>query len=232
MRRLILLAIIVITCFACNQKDENSMLLTGKVKGLKKGSLVLKKIEDEKLIVLDSIVMNGEEDFAFETIVAEPEMFYLQLDKLDGHPNDDNIPFFADKGAIVINTTLKDFGVDYTVTGSKNHDLLEQYRKVMKPVNDRNLDLIEETFKADVAKDSVKLAELEKKAVSLLRNKYFRALNFALSNKDAEIAPYIGAQEIGDANLKILDTLHSSLPENIKKSKYGKELRAIINGVN
>ena len=62
---------------------------------------------------------------------------------------------------------------------------------------------------------------------SLLKRKYLYTINFALTNKKLEIAPYLAVNEIGDANIKYLDTIYKSLPEHIKASKYGIQLKAL-----
>ena len=65
-------------------------------------------------------------------------------------------------------------------------------------------------------------------ADNLLKRKYLYAINFAINNKDNEVAPYIALAEIYDANIKYLDTIYNSLTPDIAKSKYGIELEAFI----
>ena len=218
---------ILLLAISCS-KDQNTMILNGKISGLRKGTVLLQKKDNDTLVVLDSVVLDGKETFTFETIVPETELYTLQLNKLDGNPYNDNIEFFAEKGTIEIFTTLDKFGVVQTITGSKNNELLQTYRKMMAPINNKNLDLIAATFKANATKDTMAIDSLIKKSDVLLRTKYLRAVQFALNNKEHEIAPYIASKEISDATTKLLDTINNALPEHIKNSHYGKELQSLL----
>jgi len=53
-------------------------------------------------------------------------------------------------------------------------------------------------------------------------------VNFALNNKDYEVAPYLAVSEIFDANIKYLDTIQKSLSPEVRDSKYGKSLTDFI----
>ena len=63
---------------------------------------------------------------------------------------------------------------------------------------------------------------------TLLKNYLFTA-NFAIRNKDREIAPYLAYAKIGDANTSLLDTIALSLSPKIKKSKYGRKFLNLLN---
>ena len=60
------------------------------------------------------------------------------------------------------------------------------------------------------------------------KRKYLYTVNFALNNKDSEVAPYIALSEIYDANINLLDTINKVLTPEIKASKYGKKLEEFI----
>ena len=57
---------------------------------------------------------------------------------------------------------------------------------------------------------------------------YAYALNFALNNKDSYVAPYIAVREVGDANVKYLDSISKMLTPEVAASKYGKELKKYL----
>ena len=52
--------------------------------------------------------------------------------------------------------------------------------------------------------------------------------NFAITNSDSEVAPYIALTEMYDASLKMLDTVNNSLSDKVKKSDYGKRLQEYL----
>ncbi|OBQ55517.1 DUF4369 domain-containing protein [Tamlana sp. s12] len=219
---------ILLLTFICLSCGDNSNDLTVKthVKGLKKGTVYLKKVEDTTLVTVDSIVINGNSSFELHSKLESPEMFYIDLDK--NSTEQDRIGFFADRGVTEINTTLKNFVYDAKIKGSKQQEVLEKYKALISKINNRDLDIIKEKFEAQIAKDTTKLLELQKEENSTIKRKYLYTVNFAIQNKDSEVAPFLALSEIYNARLDLLDTINKSLTPKVKDSKYGKELNDFI----
>ena len=154
-------------------------------------------------------------------------MFYLNLDDNSQYKKN-RIPFFADKGITEINTTHKRFTFDIKIIGCDQQKRLDEYKAVARKFDNASLDILQEQFEADISKDSAKIIEANDKADNNLKRKYLYAINFALNNKDSEVAPYIALSEIFDANISYLDTIYNSLSEKILTSKYGVELKEFI----
>jgi Domain of unknown function (DUF4369) len=225
MKKAVLLFILVVIS-SCN-KPEPNLTVTGSIKGLKKGTLYLQQLQDTLLVVKDSVIYNGEENYILTSDLDAPEMLYLTLDKNAG----DDIPrigFFAIPGTIEINTTLKRFEFDAKVSGSPLQEKLEEFRDIASKFNDQNLELIKAKFDAQKIGDSAQIAKANQDSDNLLKRKYLYAINFAMNNKNSEIAPYIALAEIYNANIKYLDTIYNALPKEIADSKYGVELNRFI----
>ena len=94
--------------------------------------------------------------------------------------------------------------------------------------SNKNLDIIKQNFDALRDNDSIKAFEANLQYKSLVKSKYLYTINFALNNKTSQVAPYIALTEVYDARLKYLDTIYTSLPDSIATSKYGKELKSLI----
>jgi hypothetical protein len=212
----VLVALIV---FSCAKEEQHDLTVKGYVKDLKKGTLYLQKVKDSILISVDSLVINGDSNFELYSDIETPEVFYLHLNKTN--TDDKKIAFFADKGITEINTTLKDFVFDAQIKGSKQQEKLDEYKKVMSRFNDRSLDLVKEEFDAKTNKDSTAIINNQKAYDNLLKGKYLYTVNFAINNKDSEVAPYVALTEIYDAQIKWLDTINNALAPEIKTSKYG-----------
>lgn len=227
MKKSALLLVLLIGIAACTEKESN-LIVTGEIKGLKKGTLYLQKIEDTIMINVDSMVVDGDPRFTMETSIESPQMMYLYLEKVDNNRFDDRIDFFADEGQVTINTSLEKFETSAKITGSANQEKLVEYRKMIDRFNDQNLDLIKESFEAEKNEDEEKLMEIDKKYDRLLKRKYLYTVNFAVNNKNLEIAPYLALSEVFDANIKYLDTIYNSLNKDVKKSKYGKDLKNFL----
>ena len=205
------------------------MHVSGRVDGLRKGTLFLQKVLDSTLIDIDSIVINGNPEFNFKTKIESPEIYYLYLNKDDGDTLNDRVMFFAEKGEITINTLLKTFESSAKVRGSENQELLQEYRKIARQFNAKNLDYINAYINnVKSANDSRFSDSIQKEMDNLLKRRYLYALNFAVTHGDNVIAPYIALTEVSDANIKYLDTVASKLTEEVKSSKYGKLLIDLI----
>lgn len=227
MKKLSLLALLILIVSCANEQPD--LTVKANIKGLKKGTVYLKKVKDTALITIDSILINGNPEFELHGHLESPEVFYLLLNKNTNE--DDAIAFFADKGITEINTTLKDFVFDAKIKGSAQQKKWEEYQTMISKLNGRNLDLIKEKFEAQKIGDTVKLSKIEKENNSLLKRKYLFATNFAINNKDSEVAPYLALTEIYNAHINLLDTINNSLTPKVKASKYGKELQSFIDEI-
>ncbi|MFA9189092.1 DUF4369 domain-containing protein [Flavobacterium sp. FBOR7N2.3] len=229
MKKSILVCIAVLLIAACNKKETKGNLhITGNVKGLKEGTLYIQKVVDTNLIAIDTIKIDGNSHFESDIDLKSPEMLYLFLDRGVSNSLDNNIMFFAEPGKINIETNLDAFLSDAKITGSKNHDLYEEYKKTTSRYKDENLTLIEQKFKAIKRKDQIAIDSLNKMQDLNLKRKYLFAVNFAMNNKDYEIAPYIALAEVYDINIKYLDTIQNAMTPKIAQSLYGKKLTEYI----
>ena len=218
--------LIAVLSISCGKESEANFTLKGSIKGLKKGVVYLQKEGDSTIINVDSLVINGQPEFSLKTNIEEPTLLYLKLDKKDGQ--DYFIPFFADKGVTEIKTSLKQFNFDASIKGSKQQELLDEYLKLMKGFNDRNLDLLKANFLASKGSSKDKSDSLTRLSNRLVKLKYASTINFALNNNDSEIAPYLALYEIPNTSIKFLDTIYNTLTDNVKQSQYGKTLGEAI----
>ena len=129
--------------------------------------------------------------------------------------------FFAEPGKINIATDLEYFYSKAVVTGSKNNDLYENYKKISSKYNEQQLELTVAKLKAQKNKQMDLVASIQEKSNAIMKRKYLYAINFAVTNKDYEVAPYIALSEISDATIKYLDTIQKSISPKVAKSRYG-----------
>ena len=222
-RTLIILSLLLI--FSCGKKEPD-LIVIGNIKGLKKGTLYLQKLKDTALVTVDSLAINGELPFELHSDLEEPEVLFLTLDNKG--PNTHRLSFFANKGITEINTTLKRFGYDARIKGSIQQEKFDEYNRILAKFNNQRLQLIKEQFEAQKSEDDSLINAANLDADNLIKRKYLYTVNFALNNKDSEVAPYVALSEIYDANIKYLDTIYNSLEKDIANSKYGRELDAYI----
>jgi len=210
--------------YAC-KKDEkpNVMYVKGSVTGLKKGTLYLQKQIDSLVVTVDSVEVNDSDEFLLTDVVTSPEMYYVALANTDK-----KIPFFGEKDTVYISTTLQKFSYKHTITGSDNQKLLDDYYEIIRKFNNQNLDLQKAGLEARIAGIADSIAGVENKKTSLLKKRYLYSINYAINHADHEVSPYIALTDLVDANPKWLDSIYNSLTPQVKKSKYGEELKTYI----
>ena len=102
---------------------------------------------------------------------------------------------------------------------------------MIRRFNGQDLDLLKAKLEAQIAKDSTKLDSLQNQSEKMIKRKYLFTVNFALNNKDSEVAPYLALTEIYNAKTSLLDTINVSLTAQVKASKYGKELQSYLDNI-
>lgn len=228
MKQFLYLCSLAILMVSCSNDTEQTVTVTGTVKGLKKGTLYLQHIPDSLLVTIDSLEIDGDGNFTFKTALESPELFYLFLNKKDNNDVNDRLSFFAEPGTVNISTNWDTFDTRAKISGSKTHEKLEEYRKVMSQNNLRGLTLAQLAANPNGELSQQEVDSLEQLYTRSIQRNYVFAINFALNNKDSYIAPYIAIKEIPEANIKYLDSIASVLPPNVRDSKYGKELSSFL----
>jgi len=203
------------------------MIVNGNIDGLKKGTLYLQKMKDSVLVSVDSVQLNGEGVFTLVDNVESPEIYLLQLDKLE----DKVIRFFGEKGEITITSKLPKFSFAAKVSGSENQKIFEEHQAMARKFNGKQLDLIKEKFEAQKENDTALIAKIEQEEDGLLKRNYLYTINFAITHSKNEVAPYLALTELYYANIKYLDTVNNSLSDKVKSSKYGLELQEFIQNI-
>jgi hypothetical protein len=214
---------------SCSEKESKTNLhITGNIKGLKKGTLYIQRIVDTSLVAIDTINIDGSSAFESDLDLKSPEMLYLFLDRGVSNSLDNNLTFFAEPGNITIETSLDSYLSGAKITGSKNNDLYQEYKKINSRFIDENLTLIEKKFNAIKINNTKAIDSLSAKQDSNIKRKYLFATNFAINNRNYDVAPYIALSEIYDINIKYLDTIQKSMSPKVAQSLYGKKLTKYV----
>jgi len=224
MKRIAIIFVLLFS-YSCSEVDSD-LTVIGNIKGLKKGTLYLQKLKDSTLVTVDSLIIDGEYSFELHCGLEEPEVLFLKLD--NNSPNEHKLSFFADKGVTEISTTLKRFAYDAIIIGTKQQEKFEEFNKINSKFNNQRLELIKAQFEAHISEEDSLIKAVNLETDNLIKRRYLYTVNFALNNKNSEVAPYVALTEIYDANIKYLDTIYNSLDKEIANSKYGLELDSFI----
>ena len=224
MKYLLVLFFFVFSCTKIN--NENHFSLSLEIEGLKKGIIYLEKISDSRMVVIDSVLYNGNKSIQFQGKIDEPEIMIISL-TFENETDPKRFPFFVEKSNIILKTRLKDFGFKVDSKGSKNDSIYRQYLEINKKFNNEKLDLISMSlgFQKSGNKDSISL--YDSKLESVNKRQFLHNANFAVRYSNYEIAPYIAITDLRESSA-ILDTIYKSLGNGIKNSKYALELKTLI----
>ena len=229
MKKFLLSFASVLTILSCTEKKpDTNTHITGNIKGLSNGMLYLQKMNDTVLVAIDSIKMEGDSKFQFDLNIDSPEVMYLVINRGVTKSLDNDLPIFVEPGTINIDTELKYFYANAKVTGSKNHELLEQFHKINTKYKTEILEISKEKFDALRFKRLQDVDSIEQKLNKKISRKSLYAVNFALTNKNFEVAPFVALSELTNVNLKLLDTINNSLSPKVAQSRYGKLLNEFI----
>lgn len=218
----------------CSNDLDKNLNISGSIKGLRKGKLYLQKyINDSILIDIDSLKIDGVENFEFNDSLDQAQFYFLTLKKDETDTTMNKIPFFAEKGEIKINTRLNTFLSSARIEGSENQILWEEYLTVIRKFNNQNIDLVKKYLEKKGEFDTDKRNQLfERKSNLINRKKTLYSLNFAMNNSGKEISAYIGLYELNNVSKKYLDSLYSRLETKIKNSFYGNKLKKKLESLN
>ena len=229
MKKALFVLVVIGLLSSCDKKESDKNLhITGNIKGLQEGKIYLQRVVDTALVAIDSIQVDGQSGFEFFVDLESPEMLYLFLDRGVSNSLDNNLPFFAEPGKMTIDTELKYLFAKAKIGGSENHKLFEEFQKINTQFATRGLEISKERFDAVRFNRLADVDSIDAKNLNNLKRKYLYAINFALTNKNHEVAPYIALSELNNATIKYLDTINNSLPPKIAASKYGKMLNEYI----
>tara|TARA_Y100000385_G_scaffold5072_1_gene5547 strand:+ start:1053 stop:1748 length:696 start_codon:yes stop_codon:yes gene_type:complete len=226
MKKILVIGLLFLIVACSKEKELGNMVVQGKIKGIKKGTLYLKKMRDTLIVSVDSIRLFGKDSFTLTDNITSPEMYFLTLDQ-----NQNTLSFFGEEGNITVNDQIEKFGISPRIEGSNNQKILEKYKEVANKFQDKQLDLLAANMQAQIDSDIETSQSLRKQAEKQNLKKYIFTINFALNNSDTEAAAYITLTELVNANVKYLDSINNSLTKKVKQSYYGEKLAEFIKNI-
>ncbi len=224
-KKISIVLVIVSLFIACSSHNKKgNLLVKGTVKGLRLGTLQIKQLQNDSLVSIDSIKVDGNEKFEFHTNIDQPQVMLLELPEV----KDGRILFFAaPQDTIRIFAYVESFGINPIIKGGVNQTKLNEFNKMMKQFSNKEMDLFKAKFDATKQHLLDEADSLDKKLNNLKRKRQLYALNFIFRNKDQAIAPYIAMMQFYD-NKKALDTIYKTLPDEIKQINYAKKIKKIL----
>ena len=204
------------------------MQVTVEVKDLKKGTLYLERVQDSVLVAVDSMFIDREEAVVLQADLDHPELFYILLDRNQANDFDNRIPFFGEAGDISIQTTLDEYAPKAEISGSPTQEVYNAYLRVIRQFNNEELDLLAAYLQAQIGENADSLALVEQQSTSLSKRKILFTVNFAVNNSNSVVAPFLALSELSTVSKSLLDTIATSMTDDVANSRYGKLLTDLL----
>jgi len=230
MKRYYFVGALALLLAACSGDSSRELIVEGRVRGLKKGTLYLQQVQDSSLVTLDSMPVGDEGEFRLKGQIDDPDLFYLYLNKADNNDMNDRIVFFAEPGVVRIDTRWNAFEAEAEIEGTELQEQFREYRRNQSRFHVQELEVAHAIAGLSLPQDSLAMDSLENVSNRIALRSYLYALNFALNNRDSYLAPFVACTEVSDANPKYLDSIYKALNPEVAESKYGKKLKELLEG--
>ncbi len=223
MKKILFVLSIIGILSSCSETKDSNFVIKGKLDGMRKGMVYLKSEVNGNLVTVDSIFLKGTENFEFSGNIESPEVFYLSSSRR----NSADLPIFVEKGEMTINAKVKDL-LSADVTGSKNQELLDKFNQIIGRFNSRKNELYVKGLQANGKKHFKTLKSISEQYTNNENKKTRYILNFAVTNGNYDIAPYIALNYLSSSHTTVLDTINKSMSDEVRKGKYGKSLNELV----
>tara|TARA_B100000959_G_C14910057_1_gene594714 strand:- start:615 stop:1283 length:669 start_codon:yes stop_codon:yes gene_type:complete len=217
-------SILLLLVFSCNINQEN-FELSGKIHGDTNSEIYLiESNNNDEEIILDSTGIDYSSSFLLKSYIKEPQILTLRL----GESNVNEIEFFAETGKIRLNTSNKRFQFDAKFLGSKQQSNLDEFNSYLIKFEEEDIDLLDHQIQ-----QSIKGNQKEIDSISILREKNYKRkilfiINYITNKKEEIVSPYLALKYNKEIKSDYLSEIYNSYNKEILESKYGIELKKIL----
>lgn len=221
MKRILFFMLTAAVLSSCGGKKENKYAITGTVKGIDTGMVLLQRSFDGNTETMDSTkIKHGE--FKFEGKVLAPERWNLVI-----KGTDHRFPFFVENSKITL-TVYADSTENLEVSGSATQDTYKQFTAKQDSMNNLMMPLNKEYEEADKAHDTVKMKKLD--SIYKTRDGEMKNIltGFTKTHNGSVASAYIITRNIWMFELSELESVTLAFDTNLNKSIYYQTLKTRI----
>ena len=216
MKRIALIIFLIILT-SCSTENK-TLIIEGKINGVKNSKIYLSSVEEEKII--DSVnIIDGK--FTLKTYMdATKEMSMILGDK-----NSENKFDFISEPAHILFTSSKD---KFVYNGKiENSNLYPDYKKLNNQINqfeEKDIEMLAEQIEISINGDQNKYDYINEQRLKLNQKKILFIVNYAMSNASNPLSAFISYKYQENINKKYLEKIYENLSDEIKNSYYGGKL--------
>lgn len=235
MKKILFLVAVVTTLYSCKNLGEGEYEITGTVKGMKTGLVYLEKQNPMGMggSAIDTVkIVDGK--FEIKGKTTEPEIHYLQIDKVNG-----KVPFILEGGEIEI-TVDKDSLFKSKLKGTYNNEEFSKFndesnkiqKKLQKTVMDFQMKNMAVMNEAQQKNDTATMNKLRKEYELIQKPITDYTFDYPKTHPKSFISVLI--LQIMSTNPKYekdIEPIYNSLDESLKKTKTAKIIKTNIDAL-
>jgi len=212
--RKLLVVITAITIFGCQNQSEESYVLTGSIEGKQEGMAYLRDRVSGLMVDLDSAkIENGK--FVIEGKIDAPELLYVQIDGVAGR-----IGVFMENSPIELKIESVE-PLEYTVSGSESHDILEGINGVVAGHDEKLRMLDEKISNAEKAGDTELANSKREEYDNLGKERRGEVKNYINQYADMPVSVYIATRQLSHgADAVELRSIFSTFDPVLSGTRY------------
>ncbi len=221
MKRILFYMLTAAILASCGGKKEIKYTITGTVKGIDTGMVLLQRFFDGNTETVDSTkIKKGE--FMFEGMVTVPERWNLVI-----KGTDHRFPFFVENSKITL-TAYADSTEKLDISGSVTQDTYKQFVAQQDSMNKLMIPLNKEYEEADKVHDTAKMKKLD--SIYNIRDGEMKNVitGFAKTHNGSVASAYLIVRNVWMFELPELESVTSGFDTSLNKSIYYQALKTRI----
>ena len=231
MKKLLLIAGIILFTTSCNQLKDNEFLIKGKIDGVADGKKVFIELPTETGSTFKDTGVVNKGIFELKGTIEGMELAFIRVEEQEF-----NLPIILENGEIkaIIN---KDSIQKSSVTGTKNNDLFQKFNDDSKAISDKvskfQKDNGQKMLIAQRSKDTVTINALRKQYEAYQEEMNVYSKKFIKENPDAYLSVLLLENFLMRNYLSTSEVtaLYDKLADDVKKTKSGERIKTSLDAI-
>lgn len=231
MKKLVLLAGILVFVTACNQLKDNEFLIKGKINGVTDGKKVYVEVPTETGSTFKDTGVVKKGNFELKGTIEGMELAFIRVEEQEF-----NLPIILENGEItaIIN---KDTIQKSSVTGTKNNDLFQKFNDDSKVISEKVTQFQKDNgpkmLNAQKNKDTVTINALRKEYESYQEEMNLHSKKFIKEHPEAYLSVLLLENFLMRNYLQTseITELYDKLADDVKKTKSGERIKTSLNAI-
>ncbi|WP_210464886.1 TlpA disulfide reductase family protein [Rufibacter roseolus] len=224
-KQLILAAASLLVIGACQKKGvatadtDKSYRISGKINNMTTGKVYLDELGEQAFVPFDTASINKDGTFLLEGTVNEPAIYKL------GFENQEGVMLVVDNKSIQVTADSGKVAQTYTVTGSKDSELIKELNGIMQGMQQSATALNQQFQEAANSGNQAEVKRLQEQFMNLQKDNQTKLKAFVKANPSSVVSVYTAGNILNlDEHYTFVDSMATAFKAALPNSKYTKSL--------